>query len=127
MSVDYRVVGRKKPNDTSAPKKFYTSAKSNGKVGLRQLSNQISNISTVSSIDTMAVLEAMVQVIPENIADGKVVALGDFGNFRLTLQSEGAAKAVEVNASNIKGNKLRFLPGKEIKKVLNNIDYKKVE
>ncbi len=125
MSVEYTVVGKKNPGDPDAPRKFYTNARSTGKVGIRDLSNQISNISTVSTIDTVAVLEALVQVIPQNISEGKVVGLGDFGNFRLTLQSEGSEKSEEVTSSNIKGNKLRFRPGKEIQKALNNIDYKK--
>lgn len=54
------------------------------------------------------------QVIPDKIADGKVVRLGDFGNFRLTLQSEDSEETGDVNAQNTKRNRLRFRPGKEM-------------
>jgi len=40
---------RPKPGDASAPKKFYAVAKSDGQVTLRQLAEQIADISTVSS------------------------------------------------------------------------------
>ena len=67
---------KKSPGD---PEKYYSQTKSNGDVDLRQLSTQIADISTVCTIDTMAVLEALVKVVPQNIADGKIVRLGDFG------------------------------------------------
>ncbi len=125
MSVNYTIVARGNPGDPQSPKKYYSQAKSTGAVTLRELAEQIAARSTVSSIDTMAVLEGLVTLLPKNIADGKTVKLGDLGNFRLSLRSDGADTAEDVTAQNIKTNHLRFRAGKEVKKVLNNIDYKK--
>ena len=126
MPVNVVVVGRKNPQIPADPKKFYTQTKSTGAVDLRQLSTQIADMSTVSTIDTMAVLEALVKVVPQNIADGKIVRLGDFGNFRLTVSSEGSEKVGDVTIANIKTNRMHYRPGKQVKKVLNNIEYRKV-
>ena len=86
---------------------------------------RISEISTVSSTDTMAVLEALLTTIPQELAAGNIVELGDFGNFWLRGDSEGAETAADVRASNIKGVLPRFNAGKEFKKVLDTIEFEK--
>ncbi len=126
MPVNYSVIPRKNPRDQAAPAKFYANAKSNGNVTMRQLAKQIAEISTVSTVDTIASIEAFLQVIPNHIADGKIVRLGEFGSFSLSISSEGSDAEDQVTSSNIKGNKLKFRPGKEFKSVLNNITYKKL-
>jgi len=50
---------RANPRDPQAAKKFYAIASSDGEVTLRQLAERIAEISTVSSIDTLAVLESL--------------------------------------------------------------------
>ena len=70
MPINYVLVERGKPGDATAPKKFYARAKSSGEMTLRELTKRIADISTVSSIDTKAVLEALLQVIPEELAGG---------------------------------------------------------
>ena len=125
MTVKYNVVERGNPADGSAPKKFYISIASSGRKSLRQIAGRISEISTVSSTDTMAVLEALLTVIPQELSSGNIVELGDFGTFWLRASSEGAETADVVRATQIKGTLPRFNPGKEFKKVLNNIQFEK--
>ena len=125
MAVKYNVVARGNPGNPEAPKKFYPSVASSGRRTLRQLSERISQISTVSSADTMAVIEALLTVIPQELADGNVVELGDFGNFWLKNSAVGADAESAVNASSITGLLPRFNPGKEFKKVLAAIGFEK--
>jgi len=125
MTVKYNVVERGNPSNPTAPKKFYPSIESSGRKTLRQMAARISEISTVSSADTMAVLEALLTVIPQELAAGNIVELGDFGNFWLRADSEGAETAADVRASNIKGVLPRFNAGKEFKKVLDAIEFEK--
>jgi predicted histone-like DNA-binding protein len=73
----------------------------------------------------MATLEALIQVLPSEIAEGKIVQLGEFGSFGITLQSEGAETEEAFTASNIKRFSIRFRPGKIFKNTLNNAGYKK--
>lgn len=125
MAVQYVIVERGKPGDPTTQRKFYAQAKSKGSISLRNLAKRIGDISTVSTIDTLAVLEALLQVIPQEIANGNIVRLGEFGNFMLTIKGEGAETEESFNSSNIKSNKLSFRPGKEFKQVLNSIVYEK--
>lgn len=125
MSVKFNVVPRGNPSNPQAPKKFYPSIQSSGRKTMRQLAGRISEISTVSSVDTMAVIEALLTVIPQELAAGNIVELGDFGNFWLRSSSEGADSAEAVRASQISSLLPRFNPGKEFKKVLNTIEFEK--
>jgi len=125
MTVKYNVVERGNPSNPTAPKKFYPSIESSGRKTLRQMAERISQISTVSTADTMAVLEALLTTIPDELAAGNIVELGDFGNFWLRSDSEGADTAEAVRASQINSVLPRFNPGKEFKKVLDAIEFEK--
>ncbi len=125
MTVKYNVVERGNPSNPAAPKKFYPSIESSGRKTLRQMAERISQISTVSSADTMAVLEALLTTIPDELAAGNIVELGDFGNFWLRSDSDGADTADAVRASQINSVLPRFNPGKEFKKVLDAIEFEK--
>ena len=125
MSVKFNVVERGKPGDIEAPKKYYPSIQSSGRVTLRQISQTVSQMSTLSSADTMAVLEALLTVIPQELSRGNIVELGDFGNFWLRTDTEGAETAEEVRASQVTNVLPRFNAGKEFKKVLDTIEFVK--
>jgi predicted histone-like DNA-binding protein len=125
MTVKYNVVERGNPSNPAAPKKFYPSIESSGRKTLRQMAERIAEISTVSSADTMAVLEALLTTIPDELAAGNIVELGDFGNFWLRNEADGMDTADAVRASNITNILPRFNAGKEFKKVLDTIEFEK--
>ncbi len=125
MSAEYNVISRINPRDAAAPPKYYPSYKSSGRVTLRQLSKKIAQISTVSTADTMAVLESLLELIPQELADGNIVELGAFDSFRLTINAEGSATPEEVSSRNIKKINSRFMPGKEFKQVVDITEFKK--
>lgn len=125
MTVKYNVVERLNPSNRTAPSKFYPSIASSGRKTLRQLATRIAQISTVSSPDVMAVIEAFLTVVPEELANGNIVELGDFGNFWLKSTSDGAETADAVSAKQITNLLPRFNPGKEFKKVLATVEYEK--
>lgn len=125
MTVKYNIVKRGKPSDASAPKKFYPSVTATGRRTLRQFANRIARESTVSTGDTMAVIEMFLALIPIELADGNVVELGDFGNFWLKNNAVGSETSDKVTASNITNLLPRFNPGKEFKKVLATVEFEK--
>jgi len=125
MALKYGLVQRGNPRDLNAPKKYYAVNKNTGDVGIRELSAIIAEISTVSEIDTAAVIEAMIIKVPELIADGKIVRLGDFGSFYVTLKSEGADSESAFSPNMIKKLFLRFRPGKLIKNALKSASFEK--
>jgi nucleoid DNA-binding protein len=51
--------------------------------------------------------------------------LGDFGAFQVSVSSEGTETEAKFNASLIKGNKVVFRPGTDLKEMQNNLKYEK--
>jgi len=125
MSVKFNIVERVNPRDLEAPRKVYPSIQSSGRMSLRQLSGRISQMCTVSSPDTLAVLESLLTIIPQELADGNIVELGDFGNFWLRSNAEGTEDMDKVSGSNVTNILPRFNPGKEFKKALAAVDFVK--
>jgi predicted histone-like DNA-binding protein len=100
--------------------------KSSGKIALRQLAERIADISTVSTVDTVAVLEALLTVIPRELAEGRIVQLGDLGSFSLRIRGEGAETAEEVTARHITKTLTNFRPGKLFRDALDKISFEKL-
>ena len=125
MTVKYNIVARHNPRDRAAPPKYYPSVVSSGEVTIQQLAEKIADISTVSSIDVVAVLEAFVQLVPRELTEGNIVRLGALGSFWIRVKSDGSATSEEVSASNVNKILPKFTPSKRFKKILNNTDFKK--
>lgn len=125
MPVSFSVVSKKNPSNPSSPPKYYASIKSKGRSRLRKVAQRIGGISTVSSADTMATLEGLLEVIPQELADGHIVELGDLGSFRLSAKSEGAENAESVTARSITGVRVVFTPGKLFKQALAALEFEK--
>ena len=126
MTVKYSVVPKKDPRDLDAPPKYYPTVVSKERSDLRDIANRITQMSTVTSVDTMAVLEAFLLVIPEELAEGKIVELGELGSFRLTVLASGEDHPEDVSKRNIKEVKVRFKPGKLLKQILKGLEFRKV-
>lgn len=125
MTVKFNVVERGKPGDVAAPKKFYPSIHSSGRVTARQLAEQAALMSTLSTTDMMAAIETFLTIIPKELAKGNIVELGEFGNFWLRTEAEGADTEDGVRPSQITSVLPRFNPGKEFKRVLGGIEFAK--
>ena len=125
MAVDYNVVPRRNPAKPTETPKYYVQVVSSGKMSLRELARRISAISTVSVADVMAVLEGFLEIVPQTLAEGKIVNLGDFGSFSLTLSSTGAPDADSFTAANISKTSVRFRPGKEFAKTIKVVEFSK--
>jgi len=126
MTISFKVIERGRPGVVGGgEKKFYASNMVNGNSDIEELTEGIEKISTVSGADIRAVLYALTDVIPSMLADGKSVRLGEIGNFRVSISSEGLEKVEDVNANCIKRSKIIFTPGKKLKGMLGNLKYRK--
>lgn len=125
MSVKFRVVSRKNPQDITAPEKFYASAIGDGETDLDTLAKAISIQCTVTAADCYAVLVSLESNIISELEQGRIVKLGRVGNFQVGISSEGKATADEVNSHAIIKNRIRFRPGKSLRSFLKDVSYKK--
>jgi predicted histone-like DNA-binding protein len=126
MSIKFNIVERGRPGNNEAPKKYYPSIQSTGRVSLRDLAERASDMSTLSTADMMAAIEALLTIIPEELANGKIVELGDFGNFWLRFSAEGVEDPAKVKGDQITTLIPRFNPGKRFKQVLYTVKFEKL-
>lgn len=125
MSIRYKSFARGNPFKPGAPKKFYPAISSRGRRSLRQVAERIAEMSTLSTPDVMAVLEALLQVVPQELLEGNIVELGDFGAFWLRANTKGIEDGEEVRPGQIHTLRARFHPGREFRKVLAGAKFEK--
>ena len=121
--IKYKLKEQVNPQNITAPNKYVPVKQKQETLTLRDFAKRISRESTVSSMDAMAVLEGLLQIIPDEILNGKIVKLGDFGTFRSTISAETVDAPENFHVSKIKGLNVRFRPAKEFQKQITNIDY----
>ncbi len=126
MSIKFNVIERGQPGVVGGgEKKFYASPVMSGELTLAGLTKSIEKICTVSGADIRAVVYAMVDVMKDSLSEGNIVRMGELGSLRMSFSSEGKATAEEVNASAINSAKVIFTPGKDIKTMLETVEYQK--
>ncbi|VFB03330.1 putative DNA-binding protein [Chryseobacterium taihuense] len=125
MPITFNVIQKRNPQNPTAPQKFYADIVGNGQTTLEDLAKYASTVSTVSKADILAVLESTFSKIADDVADGKIVYVGEYFTLQAGGSSEGKDTAEEVNASSIKTVKTIFRPGKMIKDALKLAEFKK--
>lgn len=87
----------------------------------------IKKISTVSGADIRAVLYSLIDVIPEELSQGRIVRLDDLGAFRVSISSHGHETEEEVNANSVRDSRIIFTPGPKFRQMLNNLHFQAAE
>ncbi|WP_400191399.1 HU family DNA-binding protein [Hymenobacter sp. B81] len=126
MPIEYSLAERGNPGKPTEPKKFYATARSQGEATVRGIAERINQMSTVSTIDVMAVLEAFFQTVPRELADGRIVRFGDFGSFFVSLQGEGADSEKEFNVALINNVRVQFRPGRLFEQTIQGAELRRV-
>ena len=102
-----------KPIYKKLSKKWHPQAVSVGKpIEMDELCKQIALISTVSSADAKATLEALGLVLGTSMNTGRTVHVEGLGTFYYTCVStgKGVYSAEKVTANQIAGTRVRFVP-----------------
>ena len=120
MATTYKLVQRRDMHKgaTEGDKLYYAQAKSTGTSDMER--------SCVSSADVKAVLDSLIYVMKLEMSDGKIVQLGEFGNFRITFGSEGTKVEKDFNATKIRRPKYTFSPGKALRSQAKVLRFEKV-
>jgi predicted histone-like DNA-binding protein len=126
MTIKYKSQKRTSPQNRDNSK-YYPSKVKSGTKDLENIIPAIEKMSTVSGADTAAVLYALLDVVPEMMADGYSVQLGNLGTMRVSIGGEGKDTADELMASDITKRKVIFTPGKKLKNMLDELTFEKVE
>lgn len=126
MAIKFKAIERGEPGVAGGgTKKFYANIVTDGEVSIDELTKAIERMCTVNGADIRAVLYALVDVSVDQLANGKIIRLGELGSMRMSLSSEGKPAIEEVTASVIKGTSVIFTPGQKIKEMQNNLKFQK--
>ncbi len=127
MTLKIKSLQRVNPRDLAAPKKYYATAVADGSTDLDELAEMVASQSTVSRADCYAVLTALEDNIVKMLDQSKIVRLGNLGSFQVAVKSEGKETSEEVNASVIKGSRVKFRPGKAFRRMLKTLEFSKIQ
>ena len=127
MSILFKSIQRRNPQDVEAAKKHYAIAVNRGTTTLKQLAGLLGDGSTTRRADVYAVLVGLVDEIKKELSAGRSVKLGDLGSFSISLKSLGVPTLEEVTSSVIKGNKINYRPSAELKDTLKVLKYEKTK
>lgn len=119
---------RKKTNVIDKQKsKYYAVPVSSGLVGTKQLSAIISDRCTVTESDVLAVLSSLSSAMKTLLSDGYKVKLMDIGIFSQSVSSPGFDNPEECTNKKVFAKRICFTADSELKKVLKEAEFVKVE
>ncbi len=124
MSVAYQLVLRPNPKDRLAVKKYYASVKNSGTTEFESLCTTISDRGTCIKGDIQAALDGLIFSMKQGLAEGRIIQLGEFGNFRMSVGGTGVEDSADYSTSMILRKKIIFTPGKLLKDMLKTIAFK---
>ena len=126
MPIEYKTLECSNPQDRTE-KKFYALAQKTGDTRMDELCDEIVQISALSKSDVYGVLYALLEVLPRHLTNGRSVHLEGLGSFRISLRSSTEDSEDDVDVHSIKGARVLFTTGKDLKKALSNLKYRKVQ
>lgn len=95
------------------------------KVDLNRICTRISKYSTASRGDILLVLDGLISVMNESLADGESIHLGDFGSFRMVAGSRGASTEKDFHTSLFNRAHIVFYPGTMLMNLVRDATYEK--
>lgn len=125
MTIKYKLVAKKNPRDLEAPAKFYASSITTRKIGIDELAQAIARSSTVARADVYAVLVSLIDEGVVMLSNGNQLGLGKLGTLGVNLHSEGAETEELFSSALIKGAKVIYRPGAELKTMINSLKFEK--
>jgi len=125
MPIKYKLVAKKNPRDLEAPAKFYASSITTRKIGIDELAQAIARSSTVARADVYAVIVALIDEGVVMLSNGNQLELGKLGTLGVNLNSEGAETEELFSPALIKGAKVIYRPGAELKTMINSLKFEK--
>ena len=104
--IHYKIQEKKSPRTGTS--KYYVQIAPTVPVSRSAIISQIEKITSLSSSDVKACLDALEYCITEAMKEGKSVRLGDLGSFRPTLSSFGTTERNKANSTLIRFVRVRF-------------------
>ena len=107
MALEYVVTKRVFGFDKDKNEKYVARSVRSGQVSFEKMSRKVSQLCGVHRKVVDLVVSGLVDMMAEDIDDGKSVQLGEFGIFSPTIRAKSADDEKEVSAKSIVQRKIR--------------------
>lgn len=121
MGLQYVVAKRVFGFDKDKNVKYVAKSVGSGELDFGKLCAKVSRILGIHRKTVDLVATGLVDIMSEEIDDGKTVRLGEFGLFRPSFTGKSADTEEGVTASNIVRKRILFFPGKAFSAMLGNM------
>ena len=101
----------------------YARAQYDGVTTMDDMAQMVEKISAVSIGDVLSVLNTLGMLVSIELANGRIVDLGDLGRFRLSLRAKGMLEAEKVTRETIQATRVIFVPGPAIRFRQQNLSF----
>lgn len=118
MALNYKIITRKVSDLKGGAKtdKAFATPVYTGYTELEDICKAISERSALSSADVKGVLDSLNYVLDLELRGGRIVRMGELGNFRMSFSSKAADPAAKFNARAIsRGLASCFIPARPFK------------
>lgn len=121
MAIKYAVA--KAVSGKERKENYYARAQYDGVTKLEDIAQLVEQISAISTGDVLSVLNTLGKIVATELANGRIVDLGDLGRIRLSLRAKGVAKPEEVKRETIQSTRAIFVPGGAIRQRQQNLSF----
>lgn len=109
MAIKYAVQQTKAGKDKTVY--YHARAQYDGVTKLEDIAQLVEQISAISTGDVLSVLNTLGKIVATELANGRIVDLGDLGRIRLSIRAKGVATPEEVKRETIQSTRAIFVPG----------------
>ena len=121
MALQYVVTKRVFGFDKTNTEKYVAKSVGSGKMNFDKMCEKVSRLCGIHRKVVDLVVSGLVDMMAEDIDDGKTIQMGEFGLFRPTIKTKSASTEDAVKASNILSKRIVFTPGKIFNRTLNEM------
>lgn len=125
MAITITSIGKTNPLNPVVPMLYYPKVTKTGEIDLDEISEKIAYSSSLTQADCYAVIISMVTAVVQELENGKIVRLGNFGAFQISVKGTASETPEAVAPKNVKSASVIFRPGKKFKAMLKRLKFVK--
>jgi predicted histone-like DNA-binding protein len=123
MPITVKPIRRINPRNPEKEGKYYLTVANQKKTDIKTFCENIQRKSGLQAATIRAALFAIEEELRQELSNGYSVHLRELGSFSLSLKSDGDTERKKAKPNNIKSAKIIYRPGREIKKMLDKLDF----
>jgi Bacterial nucleoid DNA-binding protein len=127
MSILYKIQERESSFAQGRARRYYLIAKSTGRIGQDDLIEYMVKNASLTPPEAASALYYLFEAIPHFLKLGKIIDLGDLGNIKATIRSEGSDSEKEATLHKVKEIYPHFTPSKKLKEAMQQTPLEKAE